>query len=238
MKKEDTTLVLDSIRFSLDKNEEIFHIMEKEDVLLTLESRGYSSDKSEEIFHIMNTDISPFFLSKVGVDLSSVREIVLWVVERHGLALKYVDSKFKGDREIVMAAVRNNGKSLRFANKKLRSDREIVNADVSVNGHALCYASNDLMDDKEIALSAIKNNCYALRYVSDKLRNDKDVVFSALAHSGMPVIDLVILEYVGEELRNSIGIKSPLRVLEIMIEKERLSNTMMESSYSKNKVKV
>lgn len=89
------------------------------------------------------------------------KERVLKNLEVNGLALQYVNDKFKDDKDVIKKAVAACGYALEYASKRLQNDKELVLLAVARDGRALQYASLELKEDKDIALTAVKQDGFA-----------------------------------------------------------------------------
>ncbi len=215
-------------------------MIKKEDVLFALKSHGYSVLKSKKIFKVMESN--SLFLQSVEFKVGEIREVALWSVEHRGYTLRDLNVEFKGDYEIVMAAVIKSGGSLRLASKELKANKEIVLNAVKNYGYAIQYGNKRLRNNKEVAIAAVSNIGAALEFVSDTLKNDKDVVLAALLSvkkddGGIEDTE-TIFKFASEDLRSIVGGQDPLEVLPVLLETEKLSNSVKESVSVRKKIKV
>ncbi len=86
---------------------------------------------------ILIDDTDPTFLQKD-------KKIVISLVERDGLLLKYASKKLQNDFNVVIIAVKNDSYALQYASKKLQNNEEIVIEAVKYHNNTLCYASKKL----------------------------------------------------------------------------------------------
>ena len=115
-------------------------------------------------------------LKYASIPLKNDKEVVLEAVKQNGLALQFVNINLKNDEEIILEAVKQNGDILRYLNKKLRNNKTIVFEAVKYNGFILDFAKRNLQNDIDIVLEAVKQNGNALQYANIDLQNDKDII--------------------------------------------------------------
>ena len=93
-------------------------------------------------------------------------ELMLGVVVRHGMALKYLDPELRNDPNIVKAAIRSNARCLQYANARFRATKEYVEMAIERDGLALQYASKSFKNDFDLCWSAYCDNPRAKQYAS------------------------------------------------------------------------
>ena len=139
----------------------------------------------------------------------SNKENVLELVKCNGMALQYVDDKYKSDYDVVLEAVRQNGMSIAYAVDHLRWNQEIAMAAIKNNARAIQYTAYTLrkykpflldiieenkfilpyidedVRDYEFLLEVVKRNGMALDLLNDKLKKNKEIVLEAVKQNGL-----------------------------------------------------
>ena len=123
------------------------------------------------------------------------KSLAMDIVNKNGLALKYVSKKLRNDREVVLTATIKDGSAMIYASKELRNDREFIYEVINKNAFAL-IGLGEYRFDHEIVTMALNKNGHALRYVPEELRNNREIVLTAVNRDGCS------LEHASKELRN------------------------------------
>ena len=148
------------------------------------------------------------------------KDVVMAMVCKKGLLLKYAERDFRKDRDIAMAAIDQNLDAWRDMDPTLLQDKDIVMAMVRKQGPLLKHVRGDLCKDKDIVMAAVSQNGAALSYADTAFRDNVDVVTAAVKQDGRALQfalsplqenrDIVMkamhqnvdaLEYAGEGLR-------------------------------------
>ncbi len=212
--------------------------MEKKELLSILKSKGYSPERVGEFFKSVSNSGNSF--RDVFDDLTSIREVVLWVVGCNGRALEYTLPEFKNDKEVVMAAVINDVHGLAYANDLMKGDRDVLLMAVSFNGSAIKYASQELCDDEELVEMAISKSLYGnvLSYASARLINKPSVVLSALLKANKHERVRAVFKDASDELKSVVGSQDPIVVLKSMVSKDELSLKLSVGLSNKKGLKI
>ena len=88
-------------------------------------------------------------------------------------------NEFQNDKKVMLKVVKKNGLMLKYASPKLKYNKEIVEEAIKNNPFALEFTYlSDI--DKEIVIDAVKRNGLSYRYVSGDLEFDEEIIFYAL----------------------------------------------------------
>lgn len=118
-------------------------------------------------------------------ELTDDEELILELIERGQLVLKYASDRVKNMPNVVKAVVKEFKDQLQHASKKLRDDESFIKSIIKyVNTE---YISERLRDNDDIILQLILYNeryCLFSRFdmglVSKRLQNDKSLYLSVL----------------------------------------------------------
>ncbi|VEU75347.1 Uncharacterised protein [Mycoplasmopsis maculosa] len=98
------------------------------------------------------------------------KEVILKILDKDGLALKFASNELKDDREVVLKAIKQNGLSLKFASERLKNNLNIVKAAISQNVNAYHHASEQLKNNYEIALMSAAT----IKEIPEGLKNNSN----------------------------------------------------------------
>lgn len=119
---------------------------------------------------------NPKNMQYVGKGLDNNRPLLMSILRKNGLALKYCTNDEKLDEELVEIAVASNGLALQFAAWSLQEDETIVMLAIQNNQEAFQYASYIFTDSQSFVYEYVES----LRYVSDRLKDNKSFVIEMI----------------------------------------------------------
>jgi len=117
-----------------------------------------------------------FCLDNASNRLKSDKILVLEIVNKNGLALRYASEELQNDEEIVSVAVKKNPLSLRYVHPRLKNNKQLVMQAVKDNPEVFEYRGTQLIDDEDIALLAIKGSYYNIEFLGEKLKTNKNIL--------------------------------------------------------------
>jgi len=116
-----------------------------------------------------------------GLNFSS-KENVLLLVQRNGLDIEHVESRFKSDPDIIVAALNQNHAAIEFIDPKLKYNfsklvyRALAVRQVAQDGLALQMLMEEFWEDRDVVLLALKQNPEAIHYASKSLMKDEEIM--------------------------------------------------------------
>lgn len=131
-------------------------------------------------------------------------DLMMTLVKRNGLNLKYASRSLRNHQDLVRAAIKQNPEALRYASINQQRaavqhnglDLEYVHDTqkynpvtvrlaVQQNGLALEYAHDTQKNDPFTVSIAVKQNGLALKHASDFLKSDPGIVYEAVRQDGL-----------------------------------------------------
>ena len=137
-----------------------------------------------------------FFEGEI-IFIKNYKKNVMAAVKQDGLALQFVNEKFREDRDVVLTAVNQNGLALQFVGVQFQNSREVVLTAVAQNGKSLIYASQQFQECQENILEIVRKNGLTLQYAKEEFRNKREIILAAVSNNGLS------LQYANDEFKKN-----------------------------------
>ena len=116
--------------------------------------------------------------------LMQSHQFITHLMELNGMALAFVESRWKRTYSIVETAVRQNGLALQFADREFREDEDIVIIAILNNPSAVQYSLADACFDCEIADAALGRHPSSFEYFPTRMKENSSVVMLMVQMNG------------------------------------------------------
>jgi hypothetical protein len=131
----------------------------------------------------------PFiWLQFASPELTADSAVVLFSVDKNGLALKYASPELRDNKEIVKTAYTQNYGALEFASDNIKTDKSFLLDLLSIHsGHVLEYIKDEsLRSDEDIIFKTLRNDGMSLVYVPREIQT-KEIVLEAVRENGLAI---------------------------------------------------
>lgn len=171
-------------------------LQKDEDIMIAAIRGGFSLEEASEeqkknkqlVLYALKNYAKAFMWADSA--LQSDVEFVKKAVSVNGLALAYVQDKFKDNINVVLSAVNSNQKALEYATERLKLQA------VKTSYQYYKYCGDGSRANQEIALEAVSQKARVINKVPHQLANNPDFVKQILSRQG------IILEYLPKRFKD------------------------------------
>lgn len=225
-------------------------------IILQYVSETLKNDKEIVLESVL---ISPHTFQYASSDLKDNPEFIKKLIGSVGTILRFASDNIKDNKEVVLAAVTSKGYSLKYASERLKNDYAIVWTAISENGNAYQFASEQFQNNRDFVEKALIMEGRNYKNLPEVYRNDPYILLLAYNHLYKQAIEFhsvldnptpveerkalndvknIVIDNIGQELKNEIGENDILSYLEKRIFKEQLDQKLPTKKESVKKIKI
>lgn len=159
----------------------------------------------------------PQAIADAGENITAHYGCMKRILERNGLALRYLHDSLKPSYPLTRIAIGQNPLALEYAHPDMQNHIEIVKFAMEADVMAIKFASHPLKDNALLIRSAALRDVKVFEFASDALKNSADFMRDAVKRNGLA------LKFVGDALKNREGGRLFREIVAIAVTKNGLA---------------